>query len=124
MVLKLCLYGTRDAAKGWQEVLSEHLVENGFERGRGFPSVFYHRERDICTLVHGDDYFSAGKKADLDWLQMILEKRYELKSQRIGGVKARSGKAKSSIASSDTQKKDSSTKPIRGKDNPLWRRWK
>ncbi len=24
--LKLCLYGTRDAAKGWQETLSAHLT--------------------------------------------------------------------------------------------------
>ena len=31
--LKLCLYGTRDAAKGWQETLSAHFVGIGFERG-------------------------------------------------------------------------------------------
>ena len=29
---KLCLYGTRDAAKGWQETLSAHLEAIGFER--------------------------------------------------------------------------------------------
>ena len=28
--LRLCLYGTRDAAKGWQETLSAHLVGLGF----------------------------------------------------------------------------------------------
>ena len=28
--LKLCLYGTRDAAKGWQETLSAHLEKIGF----------------------------------------------------------------------------------------------
>ena len=33
--LKLCLYGTRDAAKGWQETLSAHLVGIGFSRGKG-----------------------------------------------------------------------------------------
>ena len=56
--LNLCLYGTRDAAKGWQETLSAHLIANGFVRGRGFPSLFHHPTRDIMTLVHGDDYFS------------------------------------------------------------------
>ena len=30
--LKLCLYGTRDAAKGWQETLSTHLASIGFRR--------------------------------------------------------------------------------------------
>ena len=33
--LKLCLYGTRDAAKGWQETLSSQLEEIGFVRGQG-----------------------------------------------------------------------------------------
>jgi hypothetical protein len=28
--LKLCLYGTRNAAKGWQETLSAHLETIGF----------------------------------------------------------------------------------------------
>ena len=27
---KLCLYGTRDAAKGWQETLSAHFESIGF----------------------------------------------------------------------------------------------
>ena len=52
---KLCLYGTRDAAKGWQETLNSHLVSIGFVRGRGHPRVFWHPEKQIKTLVHGDD---------------------------------------------------------------------
>ena len=31
--LELCLYGTRDAAKGWQETLSAQLLWCGFTRG-------------------------------------------------------------------------------------------
>ena len=31
--LRLCLYGTRDAALNWQQTLSDHLVEAGFKRG-------------------------------------------------------------------------------------------
>ena len=42
--LRLCLYGTRDAALNWQETLSNHLIDNGFIRGVGFPSVFYNPE--------------------------------------------------------------------------------
>ena len=45
--LKLCLYGTRGAAKGWQEALSSHLESIGFIRGKGHPSVFWHPEREI-----------------------------------------------------------------------------
>ena len=55
--LKLCLYGTRDAAKGWQETLSSHLEGIGFVRGRGHPSVFWNPERQIKTLVHASITF-------------------------------------------------------------------
>jgi hypothetical protein len=82
--LRLCLYGTRDAAKGWQETLSAHLVGLGFARGVGHPSVFSHAERGIKTLVHGDDYVSSGLSADLSWLESELGKAYEIKTQRLG----------------------------------------
>ena len=45
--LKLCFYGTRDAAQNRQGTSSQHLIDNGFERGVGFPSVFVHKEKDI-----------------------------------------------------------------------------
>ena len=65
--LRLCLYDTRDAALNWQSTLSEHLTEIGFIQDIGHPSVFRNATRDVWTLVHGDDYSSAGKSDDLDW---------------------------------------------------------
>ena len=94
--LRLCLYGTRDAALNWQQTLSDHLVDNGFVRGVGHPSVFHHATRDIWTLVHGDDYCSAGSGVDLDWLEGVLASKYEIKTQRIGRGKTKDGKLKSS----------------------------
>ena len=82
--LKLCLYGTRDAAKGWQETLSAHLVSLGFTRGVGHPSVFHHQERGLKTLVHGDDYVTSGMSSNLAWFKGELEKAYEIKTQRLG----------------------------------------
>ena len=82
--LRLCLYGTRDAAKSWQETLSSHLEGLGFRRGRGHPSVFWHPKRLIKTLVHGDDYVSAGDTDSLRWLEDELSKAYELQSQKLG----------------------------------------
>ena len=40
--LNVCLYGTRDAAKSWQQALSSHLISLGFKRGKGYPAVFHH----------------------------------------------------------------------------------
>ena len=82
--LRLCLYGTRDAAIMWQQTLSELFVGCGFVRWLGHRSFFHHPKRDITTLVHGDDYCSAGMGDDLDWLHEPLEKRYDIKTQRIG----------------------------------------
>ena len=62
--LELCLYGTRDVAKAWHETLSVQLESCGFTRCIGHPSVFYHVERDVTTLVHGDDYVSSGLPAN------------------------------------------------------------
>ena len=78
--LKLRLCGTRDAALNRQETLSRHLIDNGFVRGVGVPSVFMHKEKDIWTLVHGDDYCWTS----LSWLDGVLSKRYEIKSQCVG----------------------------------------
>ena len=82
--LKLCLYGTRDAAKGWQEELSQQLEQIGFIRGIGHPSVFWHPDRQICTIVHGNDYVSSGMDSDLVWLESELGKSYEIKTQNLG----------------------------------------
>ena len=92
--LRLCLYGTRDAALNWQQTLSDHLVGVGFKRGVGHPSVFHHPACDIWTLVHGDDYCSAGSSSSLDWLEDVLAKKYEIKTQRVGRGKGRNGQSK------------------------------
>ena len=99
--LKLCLYGTRDAAKGWQEELSQQLEQIGFVRGVGHPSVFSHPDRQICTIVHGDDYVSSGLDSDLRWLESELAKSYEIKTQLLGLDKGweRQGKVLNRIVS-------------------------
>ena len=37
--LRLCLYGTRDAAHNWGETVAAQLVSCGYKRGVAFPSV-------------------------------------------------------------------------------------
>ena len=81
--LNVCLYGTRDAARGWHENLSAHLISLGFVQGKGHPAAFVHRTRDILTIVHGDDYVSSSTGENLDWLEGELEKKYAIKTQRL-----------------------------------------
>ena len=46
--------------------------------------MLYHPVRDIMTLVHGDDYASAGNGEQMRWLQVELEKRFDIKTTVLG----------------------------------------
>lgn len=84
--LNACLYGTRGAAKGWQQTLTKHLKDIGLTKGRGHPSACHHPSGGIKTLVHRDDYVSSGWPADLDWMEKCLEEKYQIEMQRIRDI--------------------------------------
>ena len=85
--LRLCLYGTRDAAFQWGERVAEQLEQNGFVRGRAFfPSIYVCTKRDIIVMTHGDDYLSTGAEEDLLWLKEKLESEFEVKSTIVGAA--------------------------------------
>ena len=47
--------------------------------------VYLHTKREgLRTIVHGDDYCTAGTSKSLDWFQKALEAKYQIKTQRIG----------------------------------------
>ena len=60
------------------------LKELGFLAGRASPCNFYHPQRGISMTVHGDDFTSCGKEADLKRLDAQLKARYELKTNVLG----------------------------------------
>ena len=81
--LLLCLYGTCDAAKEWQNTSSRHLQDIGIVPRRRHPAVFHHPESDMGVLVHGDDYLTSGHVGDFDWMKSKLEDQYEIQTQRV-----------------------------------------
>ncbi len=79
------MYGTRGAADGWQEEYSTMLVRHGFRQGNACPNLFFHPARDIVCSVHGDDFTSSGPKPQLDWLETVIAREYEITiGPRIG----------------------------------------
>ena len=50
------MYGTRDAAQNWEYKYVEVMEGLGFQRGLANPCAFYHPEREIRVVVHGDDF--------------------------------------------------------------------
>ena len=80
----MSMYGTRDAAKNWQECYTGHLEAIGFSVGKANPCMFVHHARDVKLLVHGDDYVSVGSRQSLNWLKVELEKKFKIKTNIIG----------------------------------------
>ena len=82
--LNLSLYGTRDAAQNWSRTVTKMMTELGFTQGDHSPCNFRHDVRGIIMTVHGDDFTSTGREADLRWLDQELRKKVELKTAFLG----------------------------------------
>ena len=79
------MHGTRDAAQNWGEECSRSVDESGFVRGESSPCVFWHPDRDIHCVVHGDDFTVPSRETQLDWLWETIQKRFESKHRgRLG----------------------------------------
>jgi len=61
-MLRMRLYGTRDAANNLQSEVAKEMSKWGFKRGTSNPCLHQHRQLGIKTLVHGDDFVSIGTR--------------------------------------------------------------
>ena len=77
------LYGTRDAPARWEALYIGTLESFGFVRGRANACCFYHPERDVRCVVHGDDFTFTGFDEDLTWVQAAMD----------GGLPVQGGRA-------------------------------
>jgi hypothetical protein len=82
--LLVSMYGTRTAAKNWQICYSELLIAAGFKKGKTNNCIFYHPQRHIRTMVHGDDFVSVASERNLIWFKTVLEGKFETKTNIIG----------------------------------------
>ena len=51
--------------------------------GGRVPCISVHNDKKVATRVHGDDFTSVGAKCDVDWLEKLMEAKYDL---RKGGM--------------------------------------
>ena len=56
----------------------------GFERGKYNPCLYYHRQRNLRTFLHGDDFATVGTRDGVQWFKKALENRFEIKTQCVG----------------------------------------
>ena len=57
----------------------------GFTSSLYNPCVFFHKEKAIRCLVHGDDFVVVGARNELGWMTERLRGRFEVKTSVVGG---------------------------------------
>ncbi|CAE7358585.1 unnamed protein product [Symbiodinium sp. CCMP2592] len=77
--LRKSMYGTRDAAAIWQADYTAALLAAGFERCPAWPAIFFHKDREIRLLVHGDDFLILSDDAGQAYVEQILRSKYDLR---------------------------------------------
>ena len=60
------------------------MKEQGFERGKASPCNFYHAAKELAITVHGDDFVIAGPLASIQWFQVKMQCKYEVKTDVVG----------------------------------------
>ena len=83
-LLQMSLYGTRDAALNFQQEVKKFMVSNGFIQGMYNPCTYFHKQKGLRTLVHGDDFVTTGDEGACSWFKKALERRFEIKTVVIG----------------------------------------
>ena len=83
--LKRSLYGTRDAPLNWELTIRKIMMKLGFTQGKSNPCIYYHKKRDLRTVVHGDDFTTAGSYENIKWLHESLGKEWMVVERGILG---------------------------------------
>ena len=92
-VLNRALYGTRMARRCFGKLVAEVLTNAQFETVSIVPNTYHHPQRDIDTVVHGDDFVAVAEDGQLDHFEQVLENSMEIKrGGRIGRGRSSTGK--------------------------------
>ena len=83
--LRRSLYGTRDAPLNWELTIRKTMMKLGFAQGKSNPCIYYHMKRDLRTVVHGDDFTTAGSYENIKWLHEALGKEWLVVERGILG---------------------------------------
>ena len=83
--LNFWLYGFRKAASAWEDLCAKKFEECGFLRWGSCGVVFYHPQRDLACVVHGDDFTFCGYEDDFHWARQGMASWFEIKVRAILG---------------------------------------
>ena len=67
------IYGLKQAAHDWNQLLRRALLDWGFTQSQADPCLYVHLERKVWLLVYVDDIaIAVPKKCNVTWFQEIL----------------------------------------------------
>ena len=95
MVGKLlkAMYGTRDAAQNWECEYREFMLESaGFQSCMSSPCMFWHQDRNIRCVVHGDDFTLLGSHEQLMWFREKVKEKFQVKFRGMLGPSSKDDK--------------------------------
>jgi hypothetical protein len=66
--------------------------EKGFLVGEANTCTFYHQNREIRIVVHGDDFVVTGPPKELEYVRQALSEKYSVKVRSVTGPSASDAK--------------------------------
>ena len=79
--LKRWLYGMRKTAAGLEEDYAKIMLNKGFRRGRGAPTVFHNEKTEVQPVVHADDFTFSGTKCELNKMRKKMMEWYDIEDR-------------------------------------------
>jgi len=76
--LRLNLYGHPKAGLYWEQHCAKNILQNGFEKMRGWDNVFQHRQKKLWLSVYVDDFKLVGAKENIAPMWEALKKSIDL----------------------------------------------
>ena len=88
------------ASKCFGKLVGEVLKDAQFEAVTIVPNTYHHLQRDIDSVVHGDDFVAVAEDDQLDFFERVLENSMEIKRVgRIGPGRSSAGKVLKRVVS-------------------------
>ena len=79
------MYGTRDAAQNWELEYVAFMKGLGFVASMSSPCLFYHPQRDLRVVIHGDDFTILGEESQLRQFRKEISDRFKVKFRGMLG---------------------------------------
>ena len=87
------------ASRCFGKLVAEVLTNAQFGTVSIVPNTYHHPQRDIDTVVHGDDFVAVAEHGQLDHFEQVLENSMEIKRVgRTGPGRSSTGKVFKRVA--------------------------